>query len=76
MASDLRVSTDAITAGSGDPVEVAGFDALRVFNSDGPISFVERLYRNRNSFADRLSDEELDWIHVDLGLDEVRPRSR
>ena len=71
MASDLRVSTDAITAGSGDPVEVAGFDALRVFNSDGPISFVERLYRNRNSFADRLSDEELDWIHVNLGLDEV-----
>ena len=70
VASDLRVSNDAITAGSGDPDEVVAIDSPWVFNSDGPISFVERLYRNRNSFADRLSDEELDWIHVDLGLDE------
>ena len=39
-------------------------------NSTGPISFVERLYRNANSYADRLSLEELDWIHIDLGLDD------
>ena len=69
VASDLRVSNDAIPAGSGDSDEVVAIDSPWVFNSDGPISFVERLYRNRNSFADRLSDEELDWIHVDLGLD-------
>ena len=70
VASDLRVSDDAVTAGSGDPDEVVAIDSPRVFNSDEPISFVEGLYRNRNSFADRLSDDELDWIHVDLGLDE------
>lgn len=34
-----------------------------------PITFVERLYRSANSYADRLTPEELDWIHVDLGLD-------
>ena len=70
VASDLRVLNDSIAAGSGDPNAVAAIDSRRVSNSDEPISFVERLYRNRNSFADRLSDEELDWIHVDLGLDQ------
>ena len=70
VASDLRVLSDSITAGSGDPNEMTEIDSPRVSNSDEPISFVERLYRNRNSFADRLSDEELDWIHVDLGLDQ------
>lgn len=70
VASDLRVLGDSITAGSGDPNEMTAIDSRPVSNSDEPISFVERLYRNRNSFADRLSDEELDWIHVDLGLDQ------
>ena len=69
VASDLRVSNDSITGGSGDPYEVVNTDSVRILNSEGPINFVEKLYRNRNSFADRLSDEELDWIHVDLGLD-------
>jgi len=32
-------------------------------------TFVERLYRSSNSYADRLSQEELDAIHVDLGVD-------
>lgn len=32
-------------------------------------TFVERLYRSTNSYADRLSQEELDAIHVDLGVD-------
>lgn len=32
-------------------------------------TFVERLYRNSNSFADRLSQDELEAIHVDLGVD-------
>lgn len=44
--------------------------SLTVRNSLGPISFVERLYRNRNSYADRLSAEELEWIHIDMGLDD------
>ena len=54
VASDLRVLGDSITAGSGDPNEMTEIDSPRVSNSDEPISFVERLYRNRNSFADRL----------------------
>jgi hypothetical protein len=32
-------------------------------------TFVERLYRSTNSYADRLSQDELDAIHVDLGVD-------
>lgn len=39
-------------------------------NSVGPISFVEKLYRNANSYADRLSLDELNSIHVDLNLDD------
>lgn len=70
VASDLRVLSESLTAGSGDPNEVTSIDSQPVSSSDGPISFVEKLYRNRNSFADRLSDEELEWIHVDLGLDQ------
>ena len=70
VASDLRVSNDSVTGGFGGPCEPVATDSRRVLNSDGPISFVENLYRSRNSFADRLSDEELNWIHVDLGLDE------
>ena len=32
-------------------------------------TFVERLYRNTNSYADRLNRGEIDTIHVDLGVD-------
>lgn len=32
--------------------------------------FVERLYRSTNSYADRLSGEELEWVDVDLGLND------
>lgn len=35
------------------------------------ITFIERLYRSVNSYADRLSSEELGWIHIDLGLDDA-----
>lgn len=30
--------------------------------------FIERLYRSSNSYADRLTAEELGWVDVDLGL--------
>jgi hypothetical protein len=43
---------------------------------EGPVAaassqqtFVERLYRSSNSYADRLSQEEIESIHVDLGVD-------
>lgn len=65
VASDLGASAYAAHR-SPEPIAVTD---LRVQNSNGPISFVEKLYRNANSYADRLTTEELDWIHVDLGLD-------
>lgn len=66
VASDLGTSAYAdLTTVRPDTISDLSFN-----NSDGPISFVERLYRNANSYADRLTREELDWIHVDLGLDD------
>jgi hypothetical protein len=35
-----------------------------------PSKFIERLYRSSNSYADRLSAEELEWVDVDLGLND------
>jgi hypothetical protein len=35
----------------------------------GDDTFVERLYRGANSYADRLSASELESIHIDLGVD-------
>lgn len=32
--------------------------------------FIERLYRSTNSYADRLSGEQLEWVDVDLGLND------
>jgi Domain of unknown function (DUF4338) len=66
VASDLGASAYAAHR-SSEPIAVID---LRVQSSNGPISFVEKLYRNANSYADRLTLEELDWIHVDLGLDD------
>jgi hypothetical protein len=37
---------------------------------NSPIIFVEKLYRSTNSYADRLTREELDWLNVDLGLEQ------
>jgi hypothetical protein len=67
-----KVSSDLSSYFRNDPFTVGLFTPapLEVRNSLGPISFVERLYRNVNSYADRLTGEQLEWIHVDLGLDE------
>ncbi len=35
-----------------------------------PSEFIERLYRSSNSYADRLTSEELGWVDVDLGLND------
>jgi Domain of unknown function (DUF4338) len=66
VASDLGTSA-YVDQRTNEPIAVTG---LRVVNSHGPISFVEKLYRNANSYADRLTTDELDWIHIDLGLDD------
>jgi Domain of unknown function (DUF4338) len=68
VTSDLSTSTYADVHTHDEVVAVTPLGAA--LNSTGPISFVERLYRNSNSYADRLSLEELDWIHIDLGLDD------
>jgi hypothetical protein len=67
VSSDLSGSPYAAPHFVEDPMDKK---ILRVRNSDGAISFVERLYRNRNSYADKLSLEELEWIHIDMGLDD------
>ncbi len=36
----------------------------------GDHTFIERLYRSTNSYADRLTADELESIHVDLGVDD------
>lgn len=66
VASDLGSS---IYVGQQDvKQEVIG--DLRIMNSTGPISFIERLYRNTNSYADRLTKEELEWLNIDFGINE------
>jgi hypothetical protein len=67
VSSDLSGSAYAGTHFAEEPMAET---TLGVSNSAGPISFVERLYRNRNSYADKLSLEELEWIHIDMGIDD------
>jgi len=67
VSSDLSGATYAEAHFSEVPMAET---TLNVRNSTGPISFVERLYRNRNSYADKLSLEELEWIHIDMSLDD------
>ncbi len=69
ITSDLRTSTKSLIEITFNNEQVISKNLQRASNTDSAISFVEKLYRNRNSFADRLSDEELEWIHIDLGLD-------
>ncbi len=60
--------------GAGPPaaeVEREQQPAAAAAGSSPAISFVERLYRSVNSYADRLNAEELGWIHIDLGLEDA-----
>lgn len=48
-------------------------DAEHPGNRSRPVrasEFIERLYRSSNSYADRLTTEELGWVDVDLGLND------
>ena len=67
ISSDLSASSYASAHFEDGPIAEP---VLHAQNSAGPIRFVERLYRNRNSYADKLSHDELEWIHIDMGLDE------
>ena len=73
---DFLLSQDAALAGDDSAgsraVPPAGDDisAYRVTASATDDStFIERLYRSTKSYADRLSQDELEAIHVDLGVD-------
>ena len=52
-----------------DVRERDGFTARTASATSKDGTFVERLYRSTNSYADRLNQDELDSIHVDLGVD-------
>jgi len=43
--------------------------SLPVAAKPGDKTFIERLYRSTNSYADRLNQDELEGLHVDLGVD-------
>ena len=50
-------------------VGTAGDAVVAAAGGEGDAYFIERLYRGSNSYADRLTPEELESIHVDLGVD-------
>ena len=57
---------------TGRRADVAGPDGVTAAIGSGTPNdgtFVERLYRSTNSYADRLHQDELEAIHVDLGVD-------
>ena len=80
----LSRETDRLTSGSGGGGGGGSRRAGRVgtgiesgadigvtgqSGEQGDHTFIERLYRSTNSYADRLTPDELESIHVDLGVD-------
>ena len=61
----LRVAAPKSTRAAQEPHVVNNAK----MNAGQETTFVERLYRSSNSYADRLNPEELEAIHVDLGVD-------
>ena len=61
--TDSGGSRAELSEGGGDP-------AARIPAASADRTFIERLYRSSNSYADRLNQEELDGIHVELGVDD------
>lgn len=73
--ADFLLGQDAALSGGDSAGTRAGapdgddITAYRVTASGDDSTFIERLYRSTKSYADRLSQEELEAIHVDLGVD-------
>ena len=64
-------SSDADSAGArADTPESDAFAASPVSATSDDRTFIERLYRSAKSYADRLNQDELEGIHVDLGVDD------
>ena len=67
----FRLANDvaAIDAASVGRVSPLAHQSAPVSIVGAKSTFIERLYRSSNSYADRLTPEELDAVHVDLGVD-------
>jgi hypothetical protein len=75
LGEGLGVSSSDDTSSAASPATNDDEVVASSGSGDGPAArspseFVERLYRSSNSYADRLSPEELSWVDVDLGLNE------
>jgi len=68
LSRELKPS-DAAVALRGVVVGVHRQSAKQTQEEHNQQTFIERLYRSSKSYADRLSEAELDAIHVDLGTD-------
>ena len=61
------------TDSAGTCTDTPGSDdsgSRRISVASGDNTFVERLYRSSKIYADRLSQDELEGIHVDLGVED------
>lgn len=64
LGEGLAVGRRATQVQEGTPLDRSASD-----QATDDQTFIERLYRSTKSYADRLSPEELETIHVDLGVD-------
>jgi len=70
LSGQLSPGTHGSSGRAAEPtVESSGATLPAATSQPDEATFVERLYRSTNSFADRLSQDELEAIHVDLGVD-------
>ena len=71
ISQDVEAAENAARRSAHVPLLLGPLAATGQFvNRDTPLVFIEKLYRSANSYADRLTPEELDWINVDLGLED------
>lgn len=66
---EFLLGTEVDAAARSYPADEAeGRPRAQTPDGTSPSEFVERLYRSTNSYADRLNDEDLRRVDVDLGL--------
>ncbi|MGH3673404.1 MAG: Druantia anti-phage system protein DruA, partial [Pseudonocardiaceae bacterium] len=64
-----RLTSHSPSAGSGSGPTETDVPVAALSGETGDQTFIERLYRSANSYADRLSPDELESIHIDFGVD-------
>jgi hypothetical protein len=70
ISRDVEVAESEVRRTVNVPLLLGPLDAAGPsLDRTTPLEFVEKLYRSSNSYADRLSEEELGWINIDLGLE-------